>query len=98
MEELKETLASVNAQLDTIKGELSEKVHTENVKCFRNISDLFKCMDEKVDSIQNAQLANEKKVKAIHKCTIALIVLSVINMLGITAVILMELGIFKIFM
>ena len=98
MEELKETLASVNAQLETIKGELSEKVHTENVKCFRNISDLFKGMDEKVDAIQNAEVAVEKKVKAVHKCTIALIVLTIFNMLGVTAVILMELGIFKMFM
>lgn len=98
MEELKETLASVNAQLETIKGELSEKVHTENVKCFRNISDLFKGMDEKVDAIQNAEIAVEKKVKAVHKCTIALIVLTIFNMLGVVAVILMELGIFKMFM
>ena len=98
MEELKETLASVNAQLETIKGELSEKVHTENVKCFRNISDLFKGMDEKVDSIQSAEAAVDKKVKSVHKCTIALIVLTIINMLGVTAVILMELGVFKMFM
>lgn len=98
MEELKETLASVNAQLETIKGELSEKVHTENVKCFRNISDLFKSMEEKVDSIQNVEQTVEKKVKSVHKCTIALIVLSIINMLGLTAVILMELGVFKMFM
>jgi len=98
MEELKETLASVNAQLETIKGELSEKVHTENVKCFRNISDLFKGMDEKVDAIQNAEAVVEKKVKSVHKCTVALIVLTIINMLGVTAVILMELGVFKMFM
>lgn len=98
MEELKETLASVNAQLETIKGELSEKVHTENVKCFRNISDLFKGMDEKVDSIQKAEEVVDKKVKSVHKCTIALIVLTVINMLGVIAVILMELGVFKLFM
>ena len=98
MEELKETLAAVNAQLETIKGELSEKVHTENVKCFRNISDLFKGMDEKVDSIQKAEAEVDKKVKSVHKCTIALIVLTVINMLGVTAVILMELGVFKLFM
>lgn len=98
MEELKETLAAVNEQLETIKGELSEKVHTENVKCFRNIADLFKGMDEKVDSIQKAEEVVDKKVKSVHKCTIALIVLTIINMLGVTAVILMELGVFKMFM
>lgn len=98
MEELKETLASVNAQLETIKGELSEKVHTENVKCYRNISDLFKSMDEKVDSIQEVEQNVEKKVGSIRKCTITVIVLSIINMLGLTAVILMELGVFNMFL
>lgn len=98
MEELKETLAAVNAQLETIKGELSEKVHTENVKCYRNISDLFKDMDEKVEAIQNVEQNVEKKVKSVHKCTVWLIVLTIINMLGLTAVILMELGVFKMFM
>lgn len=98
MEELKETLASVNAQLETIKGELSEKVHTENVKCYRNISDLFKSLDEKVDSIQEVEQNVEKKVGSIRKCTITVIVLSIINMLGLTAVILMELGVFNMFL
>lgn len=98
MEELKETLATVNSQLETIKGELSEKVHTENVKCYRNISDLFKDMDEKVEAIQNVEQNVEKKVKSVHKCTVWLIVLTIINMLGLTAVILMELGVFKMFM
>lgn len=98
MEELKETLASVNAQLETIKGELSEKVHTENVKCYRNISDLFKSMDEKVDSIQEVEQNVEKKVGSIRKCTTTVIVLSIINMLGLTAVILMELGVFNMFL
>lgn len=98
MEGLKETLASVNEQLETIKAELSEKVHTENVKCFRNISDLFKSMEEKVDSIQTMEQALGKKTESVHKCTIAIIVLTVINMLGLTAVILMELGVFNMFM
>ncbi len=94
MEELKETFATVNEQLETLKTELSEKVHSENVRSFRNISDLFKSMDEKVDSIQKSNTVLESKVKAVHKCTIALIVLTVINMLGIIACVLLGLGIF----
>ena len=94
MEELKETFATVNAQLETLKGELSEKVHTENVKCYRNISDLFKGMDEKIESIQEVEQKVDKKISSVQKCTIALIVLTVINMLGLVAVVLMELGVF----
>ena len=94
MEELKETFATVNAQLETLKAELSDKVHTENVKCYRNISDLFKDMDEQIASIQRIEQKVEKKAESVHKCTIALIVLTVINMLGVLAVILMEMGVF----
>ena len=40
--ELKDSLAQIEEQLTTAKTEISEKVHTENVKCYRNISDLFR--------------------------------------------------------
>lgn len=94
MEELKETFATVNAQLDVLKGELSEKVHTENVKCYRNISDLFKDMDEKIGFIQEEEQKVDKKISSLHKGITALIVLTVINMIGLIAVVLMELGVF----
>lgn len=90
IEELKETLTSITTQLDTIKGELSEKVHSENVKCYRNVSDLFKSMDEKVDAIKDESEVIGQKVKSVHKCTIAIIVLSVINMLGLAAVVVLQ--------
>ena len=91
-EELKETLTALNEQLETIKTDLSEKVHSENVKCYRNISDLFKSTEEKLDSLENI----EQKVNSVRKCTIAIIVLTVINMLGLTALALYELGIFQL--
>jgi DNA repair exonuclease SbcCD ATPase subunit len=37
--------------LDKVKGELSEKVHTENVKQYRNIQDLLKEMDNQEEAI-----------------------------------------------
>lgn len=90
--ELKELLASITPQLETIKTELSEKVHTENVKCYRNISDLFKSMEDKLDKVNDV----EQKVNSVQKCTIAIIILTVINMLGLTALALYELGIFQL--
>lgn len=98
MESLKETLASVNEQLETIKGELSDKIHTENVKCFRNISDLFKSMDEKVYAIQKKEADVEFEVKAVQKGIKTLTVLTIINMIGLALVLLMELGVFQLFM
>ncbi len=96
--QLRETLEAITEQLDTIKGELSEKVHTENVKCFRNISDLFKGMDEKIDTVKKDQEISMQKINAVHKCTIAIIVLTALNMLGLTVLALYELGVFQMFL
>lgn len=96
--QLKETLVSITEQLDTIKGELSEKVHTENVKCFRNISDLFKGMDEKIDAVKKDQEISMLKITSVHKCVIAVIVLTALNLLGLTALAMYELGVFQMFL
>lgn len=95
--QLRETLEAITEQLDTIKGELSEKVHSENVKCFRNISDLFKGMDEKIDAVKKEQEFARLKADSIHKSTIAIIVLAALNMLGLTVLALYELGVFQMF-
>jgi len=58
---------------------LSDKVHSENVQCYRNLADLLKSVEEKLDRANEI----EKRVISVHKCTVAVIVLSVINMLGI---------------
>ena len=50
--ELKDSLAQIEEQLTTAKTEISEKVHTENVKCYRNISDLFRSMDIPVRTLE----------------------------------------------
>ena len=46
---VKETMDSMTAGLGTIKDELSEKVHSENVKVYRNIQDLLKEMNNGVE-------------------------------------------------
>ena len=45
-EEVKTTLAGFNDGMDSMKNELSEKVHSENVKVYRNIQDLLKELDQ----------------------------------------------------
>ncbi len=78
-EELKNALSELNAQLEVVKSDLSDKVHSENVQCYRNLADLLKSVEGKLDKANEI----EKKVISVHKCTIAIIVLSVINMLGL---------------
>jgi len=82
-EELKNALSELNAQLEVVKSDLSDKVHSENVQCYRNLADLLKSVEEKLDKANEI----EKKVISVHKCTIAIIVLSAINMLGLAGVV-----------
>lgn len=91
-EELRNALSELNNQLSLVKDELSEKVHSENVRCYRNIADLLKSVEDKLDKANEI----EKKVISVHKCTIAIIVFSVLNMLGLIGLALYELGIFKL--
>lgn len=91
LQELKDLLATLTPQLETVKAELSDKVHTENVKCYRNISDLFKSMEDKMDKMEEIQ----KSVGTVRKCAITIIVFTVLNMLGLVALALYELGVFQ---
>ena len=78
-EELKNALSELNSQLEVVKSDLSDKVHSENVQCYRNLADLLRSVEEKLDKANEI----EQKVISVHKCTVAIIVLSVINMLGL---------------
>ena len=78
-EDLKEALSELNTQLEVVKSDLSDKVHSENVQCYRNLADLLKSVEAKLDKANEI----EKKVTSVHKCTVAIIVLSVINMIGL---------------
>ncbi len=88
-EELKEALSELNAQLEAVKSDLSDKVHSENVQCYRNIADLLKSVDEKLDKANEI----EKKVISVRKCTVAVMIFSIINTLGIVFLALVALGI-----
>ena len=88
--ELKESLGQIEEQLTTIKSELSEKVHTENVKCYRNIQDLFRSMEEKVDHLTMI----EDKQRTIGVWTILAAALGIVNLVGLLALILINLGVF----
>ena len=91
-EDLRNALTELNSQLEVVKSDLSDKVHSENVQCYRNLADLLKSVEHKLDKANEL----EKKVDAVHKCTKTIIVLSVINMLGLLGLALYELGVFQL--
>lgn len=81
--ELKETLGQIQEQLTTLKTELSDKVHTENVKCFRNISDVLKGTEQKIDAISELEDSVDEKIAPVKLLGISSIVVGVINFVAI---------------
>lgn len=89
---LKETLEEMSGGLGEIRGELSEKVHSENVKQYRNIQDLLKEMDDSEQRM--AQMVSQfRSVK--NRLTVA-ILLGIVNLGGLVCLFLTMLGILKI--
>ncbi|MGN0415782.1 MAG: hypothetical protein ACI4FX_09865 [Agathobacter sp.] len=81
--ELKETLGQIQEQLTTLKTELSDKVHTENVKCFRNISDLLKGTEQKIDSMSEIEDQMDEKIAPVKLLGISSLVVGIINFVAI---------------
>lgn len=91
-QELKESLGQIEEQLESLKADLSDKVHTENVKCYRNIQDLFKNMDAKLDEIDKLQ----RKSKTTKTCVIVSMIFAILNFATVIGMMLLQLGIVRI--
>lgn len=89
--EVKTLLETAAAQLEAMKNELSEKVHSENVKCYRNIQDLFSELDSKTEKID----AVEKGVTSMQGYLKCLSWFSILNFVLLIGYILYSLGVFK---
>ena len=89
--EVKVLLENATTQLESIKTELSEKVHSENVKCYRNIQDLFNEFDSKIEKMD----AMEKGVGSIRGYLKCLSWFSVLNFVLLIGYILYTLGVFN---
>lgn len=96
--ELKETLdlvsekvdgmSAVTEQLDTVKADLSEKIHTESVQSYRNISELLKKVEGRLGKLD----ALETEVNKLRKVTRAIIIFTIINLAGVIVSILANFG------
>lgn len=89
--EVKLLLENATSQLESIKTDLSEKVHSENVKCYRNIQDLFNEFDSKIAKMDEME-KGVGSVKGYAKC---LTWFSVLNFVLLIAIILYSLGVFQ---
>lgn len=89
--EMKAALDEISKQLDTMKLELAEKIHAEDVKCYRNMADLIAELTKKVEE-------NDELEYGIHTLKILAGVitgLTVVNLIGIVGLILYSLEIIR---
>ena len=88
---LKELLENATSQLESIKTDLSEKVHTENVKCYRNIQDLFNEFDSKIEKMDEM----EGGVDSVKGYVKLLSWFSILNFVVLIVFILYSMGVFR---
>lgn len=84
----------VSGRLDEIKEELAEKIHTESVKCYRNVQSL---VEESRDEIKEACAETDGASKLRGPVTGA-IVLGAVNLVFLVVLGLLELGVFDFLM
>ena len=74
------TQKDVAEKLDAVKAELSEKVHNENVKCYRNVQSL---VEEMKRNMETAEEGSRKMVKGSLRTAIILAAANLAGILGI---------------
>lgn len=92
LEQQKTAMDGLIGQLDTMKGELSEKIHTENVKSYRNMQSLIEELEKKLDT------AEEKKNKFVTCYLRAAVILGILNLLAVAGFFMYEAGILNYFL
>ncbi len=88
-EKISETVLGMKEQFDKLKQDVNDKIHTENVKCYRNIQTLFEDSDKKTELIKTEitdLLATKTYLKIISAVT-------VVNFVGVIVLILHAFGI-----
>ncbi|MBO5302559.1 MAG: hypothetical protein J6A92_00755 [Lachnospiraceae bacterium] len=86
---LTETIEGLTGEFDRMKSEICEKVHTEDVKCYRNIQTLFEESDKKTELIKE----EISKLSSVKKLMVVVTVFSVLNLAGLAAFVVYALGI-----
>lgn len=89
--EVKELLDTTATRLDSVKTDLSEKVHKENVKYYRNIQDLFKEFDSRMEKMNDM----EKGLGSVRGYVKCLTWFSILNFVVLIGFLLYSLGIFS---
>ena len=85
---------SIEKKLDVCKGELSDKIHSENVKNYRNVQAF---MEELTEKLEAKEQGTERK-KSARGLLRAVLIVGILNLLAMAGWILYELGIISMFL
>ena len=88
--QMDQTVENINSQMSDLKEDIAEKIHTEDVKCYRNIKDLF---DEQKPLIEQVESGVRNSSKPVKKYLYWLILFGALDFVGIVSLILLEAGI-----
>ncbi len=87
-ETLMETVDGLNGQFDRLKNEISEKIHTESVQCYRNMQALIEESDKKLEEARESI----SEISSFKKLLTVIVVFTVLNFAGLAGVIARILG------
>lgn len=87
-EKLSEIVNGLNGQFEKTKSEICEKVHTENVNCYRNVQTLVEESNRKLDGIEE----NISKVSSFKSLLMINIIFAVLNCAGLAFIIARIMG------
>ena len=88
-DKMSEAIKGLDGQFEAVKNESCEKVHTEDVKCYRNMQTLIEESDRKIEETKDA-VAELVSLKTMVKVTL---VFTALNFVGLAAFLLHVLGI-----
>lgn len=75
--------------LTSVKSDLSEKIHTENVQSYRNVSELVRNVEHRLDKLELL----DKKIGKLRGLSIGIVIFAILNLAGVAVSILLNLGI-----
>ena len=87
-EKLSEIVNGLNGQFEKTKSEICEKVHTENVNCYRNVQTLIEESNRKLDGIEE----NISKVSSFKSLLMVIVIFAVLNCAGLAFIIARIMG------
>ena len=88
-DKMSEAIKGLDGQFEAVKNEICEKVHTEDVKCYRNMQTLIEESDRKIEETKDA-VAELVSLKTMVKVTL---VFTALNFVGLAAFLIHVLGI-----